>query len=606
MKCTSCGSENVVFMKFNGKWQCTDCGAAFGSKSRELSKAEIDEAYYKVIELTLEISNLNPESDFNKVVSKCRESISICIMALESKPDDCSFLYNMSEAEWYLGRCLNINKKLEEARAAFVRSFDAGLKGASLSEDSFFGCVLWSLYALLSLVKIAARMNDYRAEKNRAVKICERLEGYFKDHPDENRSKVFFYDALCLLGQIEYGLGNDAAGKEAFEKSIAVCNEAIEADRKSIADRKKKIGIYRILAGILRTRGDVKGAMDALVNCIEVCAEIKEYALDDEDKYKPYLAQTLYELGSIFKSQEAYDLAEKYFNDALPILEENMQKHPENVTPKQFRCYLLCELGELLRDTGRTVQAEECFERFLEYIKEFAAPKYASRKLLESAVAGFNALFEFINARHDRAAAKKYYEYGKELRDNLVNPYKEETELLEQYDTLLEKLKSVAESPAQPSTFSSDPCGENEILSAEELVQRINELMRRAQEEGMDVSGAEKMCRQAAELAGKLAAGSPSVAEYQLLHCTCLCNVGGIATANEDYGEASAVFERCFNIYSELSPEQKESANAKGCLLSLFTMYAGFLNAVGDSDSAEEFLAEAAVLAEELGLIQST
>ena len=79
MKCTSCGSENVVFMKFNGKWQCTDCGAAFGSKSRELSKAEIDEAYYKVIELTLEISNLNPESDFNKVVSKCRESISICI-----------------------------------------------------------------------------------------------------------------------------------------------------------------------------------------------------------------------------------------------------------------------------------------------------------------------------------------------------------------------------------------------------------------------------------------------------------------------------------------------------------------------------------------------
>lgn len=167
-------------------------------------------------------------------------------------------------------------------------------------------------------------------------------------------------------------------------------------------------------------------------------------------------------------------------------------------------------------------------------------------------------------------------------------------------------MKSVAESPAQPSTFSSDPCGENEILSAEELVQRINELMRRAQEEGMDVSGAEKMCRQAAELAGKLAAGSPSVAEYQLLHCTCLCNVGGIATANEDYGEASAVFERCFNIYSELSPEQKESANAKGCLLSLFTMYAGFLNAVGDSDSAEEFLAEAAVLAEELGLIQST
>lgn len=138
------------------------------------------------------------------------------------------------------------------------------------------------------------------------------------------------------------------------------------------------------------------------------------------------------------------------------------------------------------------MQAEECFERFLEYIKEFAAPKYASRKLLESAVAGFNALFEFINARHDRAAAKKYYEYGKELRDNLVNPYKEETELLEQYDTLLEKLKSVAESPAQPSTFSSDPCGENEILSAEELVQRINELMRRAQEEGMDVSGAEK------------------------------------------------------------------------------------------------------------------
>ena len=202
------------------------------------------------------------------------------------------------------------------------------------------------------------------------------------------------------------------------------------------------------------------------MNCIEVCAEIKEYASDDDGEYKLYLAQTLYELGSVFKSQEAYDLAEKYFNDALPILEENMQKHPENVTPKQFRCYLLCELGELLRDTGRTVQAEECFERFFECAKEFAAPKYASRKFLESAVAGFNALFEFISARHDRAAAKKYYEYGKELRDNLVNPYKEETELLEQYDTLLEKLKSVAESPAQPSAFSSDPCGENEILSA--------------------------------------------------------------------------------------------------------------------------------------------
>lgn len=31
MKCTSCGSENVVFMKFNGKWQCTDCGAAFNA-----------------------------------------------------------------------------------------------------------------------------------------------------------------------------------------------------------------------------------------------------------------------------------------------------------------------------------------------------------------------------------------------------------------------------------------------------------------------------------------------------------------------------------------------------------------------------------------------
>ncbi len=436
--------------------------------------------------------------------------------------------------------------------------------------------------------------------------MCEFLEGYFKDRPDNNSNKSFFYDALCVLGQIEYGLGNDTAGKKAFEKSIAVCNDVIEADRKSIADRKEKISIYFILEVILRTRGDVKGAMDALVNCIYVCAEIKEYASDDEDEYKPYLAQTFYELGSIFKSQKAYDLAEKYFNDALPILEENMQKHPENVIPKQYRCYLLCELGELLRDTGRTVQAEECFERFLEYIKEFAAPKYASRKLLESAVAGFNALFEFINARHDRAAARKYYEYGKELRDNLVNPYKEETELLEQYDTLLEKLKSVAESPAQPSTVSSDPCGENENLSAEELVQRINELMRRAQEKGRDVSAAEKMCRQAAELAGKLAAGSPSVAEYQLLHCTCLCNVGGIATANEDYGEASAVFERCFDIYSKLSPEQKESANAKGCLLSLFTMYAGFLNAVGDSDSAEEFLAEAAVLAEELGLIQST
>lgn len=31
MKCTSCGSENVVFMKFNGKWQCADCGAAFNT-----------------------------------------------------------------------------------------------------------------------------------------------------------------------------------------------------------------------------------------------------------------------------------------------------------------------------------------------------------------------------------------------------------------------------------------------------------------------------------------------------------------------------------------------------------------------------------------------
>ena len=44
MKCTSCGSENVVFMKSNGKWQCTDCGAAFNaaqSSSASLSLIHI-------------------------------------------------------------------------------------------------------------------------------------------------------------------------------------------------------------------------------------------------------------------------------------------------------------------------------------------------------------------------------------------------------------------------------------------------------------------------------------------------------------------------------------------------------------------------------------
>ena len=84
--------------------------------------------------------------------------------------------------------------------------------------------------------------------------MCEFLEGYFKDRPDNNSNKSFFYDALCVLGQIEYGLGNDTAGKKAFEKSIAVCNDVIEADRKSIADRKDKISIYFILEVILRPR----------------------------------------------------------------------------------------------------------------------------------------------------------------------------------------------------------------------------------------------------------------------------------------------------------------------------------------------------------------
>ena len=220
-----------------------------------------------------------------------------------------------------------------------------------------------------------------------------------------------------LTGESEQSLTTVYEGFKTREKQkeVRVLQELIEAAQIQFSFGEAR-GFYERLielaptiehhfkyAYLLQSLNDFEKA----INLYEmVLKELRELAKQNSEAYKPHMALTLNNLGSLLRVANDFKQAQSHFEEALEIYRKLTKQNPEAYNP--YVAMSLNNLGCLLRVTNDFKQAQAHFEEALEIRRELA--KQNPEVYKPHMATTLNNLGNLLRDTNDLKQAQAYFE----------------------------------------------------------------------------------------------------------------------------------------------------------------------------------------------------
>ena len=230
-----------------------------------------------------------------------------------------------------------------------------------------------------------------------------------------------------LTGESEQSLTTVYEGFKTREKQkeVRVLQELIEAAQIQFSFGEAR-GFYERLielaptiehhfkyAYLLQSLNDFEKA----INLYEmVLKELRELAKQNSEAYKPHMALTLNNLGSLLRVANDFKQAQSHFEEALEIYRKLTKLNPEAYNP--YVAMSLNNLGCLLRVTNDFKQAQAHFEEALEIRRELAKQNPEAYK--PHMATTLNNLGNLLRDTNDLKQAQAHYEEALKLYQDLA------------------------------------------------------------------------------------------------------------------------------------------------------------------------------------------
>ena len=170
------------------------------------------------------------------------------------------------------------------------------------------------------------------------------------------------------------------------------------------------------LGSLLRATNDLKKAQDYYEEALQIRRELRE---KNPEAYKPNVATTLNNLGNLLNDTNNFKQAQDYYEEALQKRRELMEKNPETYKPNV--AVSLNNLGNLLRDTNDLKQAQDYYEEALQISRELMEKDPETYK--PNVAASLNNLGILLSDTNDLKQLKQaqdYYEEALQIRRELM------------------------------------------------------------------------------------------------------------------------------------------------------------------------------------------
>ena len=168
------------------------------------------------------------------------------------------------------------------------------------------------------------------------------------------------------------------------------------------------IGHHFNYARLLQSLNDFKKAKTLYEKVLQ---ELRELSKQNPEAYKPDVARTLNDLGTLLYAINDLKQAQDYYEEALEIYRELAEQNPEAYKP--YVAMTLNNLGALLYAINDLKQAQDYYEEALEIRRELAEQNPESYK--PDVAATLNNLGALLYATNDLKQAQDYYEEALEI-----------------------------------------------------------------------------------------------------------------------------------------------------------------------------------------------
>ena len=167
------------------------------------------------------------------------------------------------------------------------------------------------------------------------------------------------------------------------------------------------------LGSLLRVANDFKQAQSHFEEALEIYRKLTKL---NPEAYNPYVAMSLNNLGCLLRVTNDFKQAQAHFEEALEIRRELAKQNPEVYKPHMATT--LNNLGNLLRDTNDLKQAQAHYEEALKLYQDLAKQNPEAYK--PDVAMTLNNLGALLYATNGLKQAQDYYEEALEIRRELA------------------------------------------------------------------------------------------------------------------------------------------------------------------------------------------
>ncbi|HBV80744.1 MAG TPA: hypothetical protein DEF33_07250 [Clostridiales bacterium] len=390
MKCTSCGSENVVFMKFNGKWQCTDCGAAFNaapssSANSVLNSRRNNSAAEGTAASGASTNSASASSEAKRLTEEIAKS--------------CDELQSL----------LSTFTDIKELRAVEDKILSLSEQLAKIDSNNPYSKLLYCH----QLVGIAE--NEIPRDKKIAMECLEKCYKMMHEiNPNDItlasklNMELVFYSGLCRYYSEDGDLSEAMRlGKIALESGIELVHEKPN-------EQEGLFGLVKLLVLLGDVATKAKGTY-AAIDYYEQAVDFGTRLLDinpNDVILLASLAHPLEQAGLSALSNGDWATAEKYLSEAVTVIHKMADV---NGMFKREYAFTLTKLGTAKEQMEKLDEALQCYTMAMQITEELLSASPDDGKLKWNMYASYEQIGHIAELKHNYREAELLYRQSVEI-----------------------------------------------------------------------------------------------------------------------------------------------------------------------------------------------
>ena len=390
MKCTSCGSENVVFMKFNGKWQCTDCGAAFNAAPSSSANSVLN-------------SRRNNSAAEGTAASGASTNSASASSEAKRLTEEIAKSYDELQS------LLSTFTDIKELRAVEDKILSLSEQLAKIDSNNPYSKLLYCH----QLVGIAE--NEIPRDKKIAMECLEKCYKMMHEiNPNDItlasklNMELVFYSGLCRYYSEDGDLSEAMRlGKIALESGIELVHEKPN-------EQEGLFGLVKLLVLLGDVATKAKGTY-AAIDYYEQAVDFGTRLLDinpNDVILLASLAHPLEQAGLSALSNGDWATAEKYLSEAVTVIHKMADV---NGMFKREYAFTLAKLGTAKEEMDKLDEALQCCTMAMRITEELLSISPDDGKLKWDMFASYEQIGHIAELKHNYREAELLYRQSLEI-----------------------------------------------------------------------------------------------------------------------------------------------------------------------------------------------